>query len=156
MKPGECCAAQQSPELCPWNALSLHREPRRQFSWRKERNFSVKRIRLKPRRTSTARTLKQPSDPSKPAKLVVWAELRSKCARAVRALDMRRRGRDGRVGSKNRAGPWIVLVLCRALVLVVPGWTKSAGESASPRSARSRPPASRTYIKVTSTSLIKR
>ena len=156
MKPGECCAAQQSPELCPWNALSLHREPRRHFSWRKERNFSVKRIRLKPRRTSTARTLKQPSDPSKPAKLVVWAELRSKCARAVRALDMRRRGRDGRVGSKNRAGPWIVLVLCRALVLVVPGWTKSAGESASPRSARSRPPASRTYIKVTSTSLIKR
>ena len=81
----------------------LHREPSRHFSLGKERNFSPKSLRLKARRSSTARpgskTGLRPGCSPSPG----WSEHRVCCADAGRALDMRRRGSRRRVGSEKPA-----------------------------------------------------
>ena len=128
------------------------------FLGRKERNFSPKRLRLKARRSST-RPTNQPSDPSKARPTPRWSE-RAGCA-------------------QTQPTHWTCVVVPPADVSGQkslrsapeagqrPGRTAGAGPvraGCGPRGscvraverARSCPPASRTYIKVTSTSLIKR
>ena len=130
----------------------LHREPRCHFSKRKGRNFSPKRLRLKAQRSSTARPL-QPSKASDPPKSRPgWSE--SGCAQtqqpthwtcvvvAAGAESGQKSLRSApEAGQRQRPGR------C--------GAARGCCEAASQERAQ-LPPASGTYIKVTSTSLIKR
>ena len=141
--------------LCPWNAFCIV-SLAATFLGRKERNFSPKRLRLKARRSSTRPN--QPSDPSKARPTPRWSE---------------------QAGSaQTQPTHWTCVVVAAADVSgqkrlrSAPEAGQRQGRTAGARPgragcgprgcvrpvdrARSCPPASGTYIKVTSTSLIKR
>ena len=122
----------------------LHREPSRHFSLGKERNFSPKSLRLKARRSSTARPGLNPgSDPG---------------------VHPPEGGLSTGSPAQAQAAHWTCVVVAADAVsgrksrrsAPQAGQRRERGEAASAERALSRPPASWTYIKVTSTSLIKR
>ena len=131
----------------------LHREPRRHFSSRKERNFSPKRLRLKAQRSSTARPF-QPGKASDPAKARGWSEpWRPSCAQTQQPTHW-----TCVVAAGDESGQKSLRSAPEAGQRQLPGRCGAARgccEAASQERAQ-LPPASGTYIKVTSTSLIKR